>query len=191
VAVSPVGGDGYAGESAAPEPVRAEPSGQPARCFTFGPLKSRAVASRLLTVLRNRAVDAALREERITEAEQYWVYFPPLESREAAHRMARALRDKGFTDYYVVGQGELENAIALGLFNHTRGARRRVEELRALGFEAKIAPRGLAESARYWIDYRLFPDSALRPGHLEALLGNGTNAKVAPRDCSDPQRQAR
>lgn len=154
-------------------------------CFTFGPLKSRAVATRLLVVLRNRAVEAELRQEALPEADQYWVYFPPFESREAADAAARALRAKGFTDYFVVTRGELKNALALGLFNHTAGARRRVEELRALGFEARIAPRGLAEPARYWIDYRVPPDSPLRPELLQALLGEGTAVKAVPTDCGN------
>ncbi len=154
-------------------------------CYTLGPLKSRAVASRLLAVLRNRAVAAQLREEHAGEPKQYWVYFPPFASREAANQVARSLRAKGFTDYFVVTKGELgENAIAAGVFNHMEGVQRRLAELRALGYEAQIAPRGVKASTRYWIDYRLGPESRLKPDHLQVLVGNGSEAQVRPRGCA-------
>ncbi len=159
------------------------------QCYSFGPLKSRAVAAQLLAVLRDRGAEASLREEPIREPKQYWVYLPPLESYEAAARVGARLRERGFTDFYIVGTGELKNAIALGIFNHIPGAQWRVDQLRALGFEPKIAPRGLAESARYWIDYRLSGESALDPEHLRSLLGAGIKAHGRPRPC-EPQTTA-
>lgn len=153
-----------------------------ARCHTLGPLKSRAVATRLLAVLRDWAQEAVLREEPLT-ADQYWVYFPPFESREAAERAARALREKGFTDFYVVARGALQNAVALGLFDNTEGARRRIEELRSLGFEARMAPRGQLGSTRYWIDYRLSPSSALEVEDVRSMLGDPEAVEVVQRAC--------
>lgn len=94
------------------------------------------------------------RESASSSSGSYRVMLPPAESREAAQATVRRIVAAGISDYFIIGQGELANAVALGQFRNRDGAQRRLDQLQAAGFSAQIVPSASAQS-RWWLDARL------------------------------------
>ncbi|HCZ14121.1 MAG TPA: hypothetical protein DHV85_05890 [Candidatus Accumulibacter sp.] len=88
---------------------------------------------------------AAFRATRGTTGETsgYWVYIPPLASREEASRKTAELQELGIKEFFVVPNGgTYPLAISLGVYRNEEAAKARLESLRAKGVRsAKVAER--------------------------------------------------
>ena len=110
-------------------------------------------------------------------AAEYWVYLPPLPSREEAIATTAELRARGVEDIAVVGRGPLANSVSLGLYRVEPNMRRRVAALQAMGYPVEY--KTTAESVReYRLEAALAADSnfmhvdwkARFPGHPLELV---------------------
>ena len=121
-----------------PAPAKSSTGGPtPAACMEWGAFSGAAVAQ----------ADAAMTELDLTpdqfkrvvvEASGYWVYIPPLKSRNDAEKSAKALKDRGVTEYSVVQeQTPWRNAISLGIFRTDEAAQ---------SFLAALAKKGVTEA---------------------------------------------
>lgn len=110
-----------------------------------------AVEQRLISLdIRSRVqpVDAA-------EEVEYWVYLPPLASRQASLRQLKELQARKI-DSYIITQGDLANGISLGIFPREDSARSVMQRLHDAGYESAL--RELPRShRRYWV--RIAPES--------------------------------
>lgn len=123
----------------------------PARCFAFGPFASAVAAQAAANVLRPRVTRLATREQAGGTGATGWrVYLPPAADRDGALAMAQRIGAAGFDDFIVIREGADANGIALGRYRSESSARRRVDALKAGGFDARIAPLG--GTTAYWID---------------------------------------
>ena len=105
-----------------------------------------------------RSVDAAAGVE-------YWVYLPPLASRQASLRQLRELQAR-LIDSYIITQGDLANGISLGIFPRSESADSVMQRLRGVGYEPQM--RELSRAHRsFWV--RVAPES--RRLAEEFLLG--------------------
>ncbi|HBZ95631.1 MAG TPA: sporulation protein [Pseudomonas sp.] len=113
--------------------------------------RARVVEQRLLSLdiqAEVRSVDAAAGVE-------YWVYLPPLASRQASLRQLRELQARRI-DSYIITQGELANGISLGIFPRNDSANSVMQRLRDVGYEPQI--RELSRAHRsFWV--RVAPQS--------------------------------
>jgi hypothetical protein len=132
--------------AAAPEPTSTTP-----RCETIGPFATPADLRRAMNTLAPLVGRIQSRQASGTELNGYRVFVPALANRNAALEAARQLAAKGMSDYYVVTSGDQENTISLGLFLDLVNAEKRRDEIRALGFDARLEPR-LDDAQQYWID---------------------------------------
>ncbi|MDP9942748.1 SPOR domain-containing protein [Ectopseudomonas alcaliphila] len=114
-------------------------------------VRARVVEQRLLSLdiqAEVRSVDAAAGVE-------YWVYLPPLASRQASLRQLRELQARRI-DSYIITQGELANGISLGIFPRNDSANSVMQRLRDVGYEPQI--RELSRAHRsFWV--RVAPES--------------------------------
>ena len=94
-----------------------------------------------------KATEIKVRQEEREAVKNHHVYIPPLESRAAAAQKADELRSRGVSDIWIIGKGERANGISLGVFRNERYMRRRVAEIRALGYPVVSAPNMKAVSA--------------------------------------------
>lgn len=133
------------------EPAAA-PSPRPQQCSSFGPFESRDRAQAAATALRADLVRSRLREVPPKAATSYRVLIPPAASREDAQAMVKRIVDAGFSDYFIIAQGEDANAVALGQYRNREGAERRLAALTAAGFPARIVGNGAEAAARWWLD---------------------------------------
>jgi hypothetical protein len=134
------------------EPAR-ETTGAAPRwsCETVGPFVSRMEAQALGTQLEALGLIVELRSVSREVVSSYWVYLPPRATRDAALNLARDLAGRGLLDLYVIGEGEHRNGISLGLFSEHERARRRVEQVEAMGYGPRIEARTRTQTL-YWLD---------------------------------------
>lgn len=138
--------------AAAPVPDSATP-----RCQTVGPFAAPADARRATDILAPLVGRIRSREATGTAATGYRVYVAALASRDAALDAARQLAAKGINDYYVVTSGDQQNTISLGLFQDLTNATTRRDDVRKLGFDARLEPK-VGPVQQYWLDITVAPD---------------------------------
>lgn len=122
-------------------------------CYSIGPLKEDTQVAAIRTWLVAMGGDPVLRVDERSELDRYWVYFPPYTTREEAVQIVERMRSQGIEDVIAVSSGDMENAISLGVFSQRSSLERRLQELRALGYEPSIMPRYSSEKA-FWLDVR-------------------------------------
>lgn len=71
----------------------------------------------------------------------YWVFLPPRSSFDAARRDLARLQDAGVTDFGLVSESGMGNAISLGIYNSEERAEQRRLDLEDRGFDALMEQR--------------------------------------------------
>ncbi|QNH02058.1 SPOR domain-containing protein [Pseudomonas sediminis] len=113
--------------------------------------RARVVEQRLLSL----DIQAGVRSVDAAAGVEYWVYLPPLASRQASLRQLRELQARRI-DSYIITQGELANGISLGIFPRNDSANSVMQRLRDVGYEPQI--RELSRAHRsFWV--RVAPES--------------------------------
>ncbi|MCA7023562.1 MULTISPECIES: SPOR domain-containing protein [Stenotrophomonas] len=135
---------------ATPEPTAAAPS-RPLQCSSFGPFQSREQAQAAAAALGADLSRSQLREVQ-PKAASYRVLTSQAASREEAQAMARRIVEAGFSDYFIIAQGDDANAVALGQYRNREGAERRMAALAAAGFPVRIVGNGVEAGASWWLD---------------------------------------
>lgn len=125
------------------------------QCFTIGPLSTMVQQQRAEDRLRPFADRLRLRTTEADRDRGWWV-FVAASGRSAAIETARELAEQGVEDYFVVADRSLPDAVSLGLFEHRDNARRRLMQIRRLGFDAQMSVRREA-APQFWIDYQIDP----------------------------------
>lgn len=133
-------------------------TGEPRKeaCLFLGGFQSeergRQVVQRLLSLDVASSVEQV---ERIV-ATDYWVYLPPLASRQASLHQLRELQAKKI-DSYVITQGDLVNGISLGVFSRAESAKAAMQRFRDAGYEPMV--RELSRVRHdYWV--KVAPEGA-------------------------------
>ena len=138
--------------------VQAPPAAAPveaAVCLFLGSFeqeeRARVVEQRLLSL----DIEADVRSVDAAAGVEYWVYLPPLSSRQASLRQLRELQARRI-DSYIITQGELANGISLGIFPRSDSAASVMQRLRNAGYEPQV--RELSRAHRsFWV--RVSPES--------------------------------
>ena len=94
------------------------------RCYSIGPFLEGADLANAQELLAERGISFSVRTLTEPELYGYNVILPPFSSREDAEKMVEILVDKGITDYFIMPDSNLRNAISLGLFREHRFATR-------------------------------------------------------------------
>ena len=111
-------------------------------CLAWSDLAA-ADADRLSVLAANKYAGLAVSRVSATEATQFWVFIPPLASRQDADRKAGELKKLGVSEFFVVQEaGPNRWAISLGIFSTEQAARDLLDSLREQGVRsAKVGPR--------------------------------------------------
>ncbi|MGG2400167.1 SPOR domain-containing protein [Pseudomonas sp. SH1-B] len=138
------------------EPAESQaPAPEAAVCLFLGSFeeesRARVVEQRLLSL----DIQADVRSIDAAAGVEYWVYLPPLASRQASLRQLRELQARRI-DSYIITQGELANGISLGIFPRNDSADSVMQRLRDVGYEPQM--RELSRAHRsFWV--RVAPES--------------------------------
>ena len=162
-----------------PEPVAPT---DPYVCYRVGPLASAGEIESMRRWLEARGAKASLRTDERREIALYWVYFPPLPSREAAVQRVKRMRGEGIDDIYIIPRGDQANAVSLGVYSHRTSLERRVAELRSKGYSPSIVPRYRTSRAS-WFDAEFDGGFEFAP---EEFAASFPVADMAPVPCESP-----
>jgi hypothetical protein len=120
-------------------------------CLSLGPFSTPADLRRAMNTLMPQVERIQYREVAAVALHGYRVFLPAAGSREQALETARALSDRGITDYYVVTAGDQQNTVSLGIFRELENATKRHDAVAALGYNPTIEARTEKEP-QWWID---------------------------------------
>ncbi|HJW04326.1 MAG TPA: SPOR domain-containing protein [Azospira sp.] len=148
-------------------------------CLAWNDLAA-ADADRLSVLAANKYAGLAVSRASATDATQFWVFIPPLASRQDADRKAGELKKLGVSEFFVVQEaGPNRWAISLGIFSTEQAARDQLEALREQGVRsAKVGPRP-SRSAPVRLEVR--GKAALMEGFKAAAAG--AVSQVRPETC--------
>ena len=130
------------------------------------------------------SVDIDSRVESIDEEAgvDYWVYLPPLVSRQASLRQLRELQSRNI-DSYIITVGDLSNGISLGIFSRRESADSVVDRLRQVDYPASI--RELPRThRRYWVSVRGASQRLIGERFVAELIGDFPSLERKQMPCS-------
>jgi hypothetical protein len=145
-------GDAYVAEPLNPDRIRllgttgagavAPASGaKPAACLEWGPFRSGEVAAAEGAIGRlglGQRLEA--RQVAVEDDSGYWVYIPPLKSRQEAEQKIAELKRLGVSDYFLVqGDGKWKHAISLGMFRTEEAAKAHLDTLGRKGVKPALS----------------------------------------------------
>jgi len=132
-----------------------EPAPPPgAACMRFGPFADAASRDAARVSLTALASTVLARDTPGRASRGWWVFLPALPTRDEARALGERVKAAGITDWYVMGEGEQANSIALGRYGSEDAARRREADIRAKGFPAQAAALG-NRAPQWWLDARI------------------------------------
>ena len=112
-----------------------------AACMEWGAFSGATVA-RADAAMAELALPAAQVKRLTVDASGFWVYIPPLKSRDEAEKAGRALKELGVTEYSVVqDQTPMRHAISLGIFRTDEAAQTFLRSMEKKGVTNAIAEK--------------------------------------------------
>ena len=163
-----------------PAPEKPAPEAKPVIpgvCIAWGPIAINRVEDAQIRLNRLKLGDRLSSEDAATHGGPYWVYYPPLRTKEDADNKVTELQAKGIKDVTVVRDGKWQNAISMGLYSKEAIANVRVENLKKLGIAAHIEARGKA--ARTFTLSNLSTDEHDKIRKIQAEFGGPVLKKIA------------
>jgi len=140
----------------APEQAKAltskpDPAKAAAMCLEWGGFVGTDV-TRAAQALEPLGLGAKLAPRKLDEVAGFWVYIPPLASRQVAMQKAAELKRLGVDEYFVVADdSKWRFAVSLGIFKTEDAARARLAALRAKGVKsAAVGARETQLSKTYY-----------------------------------------
>jgi hypothetical protein len=106
-------------------------------CWDIGKFSTEASAKQLQERLVALGEVLTIQKRSVAGEPDYWVFLGPYDSRRqalAAHRDMQARK----IDSFLIAEGELENAVSLGLFSREAGAQKMLQERKKQGLDAKM-----------------------------------------------------
>ena len=108
-------------------------------CFAVGPLNGDysegAAMGRVREWLKSRGGVIRLRRGNVHELVYYWLHLPPAGTRDAARDSAAELAANAFPGAGVIPEGNMKNAVSIGLYGLRAALERDLARLETRGFE--------------------------------------------------------
>jgi SPOR domain len=144
-------------------------------------------APRVQQALEPLALGARLSQRRADEVASYWVYIPPLRSRQSANLKAAELKKLGVDDFFIVQEDpKFRLAVSLGVFKTVEAATSRLAELRKKGVRtARVGPKETSVPKIYFA-IREVPDALV--AKLNELRQSYPGTEL--RDCTAEEKRA-
>jgi len=167
-------------EKPAPAPKAQEPAVM--ACFTFGPFdkEETVIKASEAIIAAGGGVKRRQVEQRTPKA--FWVYLPPSETYADALERVKELRNKGISDLFIMGKGEKQNAVSLGLFSSKATADERYEEVMALGMQP-IAETQYRVTMIDWLDIEVASGHIATIATITAIADEYKTANLSQRAC--------
>ena len=152
-------------------------------CYALGPFDGLAQAKNISEKLQDLGAYTTERSVTTESPIGYWVYLPSFDSWKTAKDKVSKLETKGFKDMFIVGRGQMKNAVSLGLFKNEDGAKERVSQLKSLGEKPKIQTQ-YKQQDLYWIDIDVEPGKDQVVSTIEKIAQSLTVLELNSRKCN-------
>lgn len=151
-------------------------------CLFLGGFDDESVAQAVEQRLLSLDIETSVAPLDEAAGVDYWVYLPPLVSRQASLRQLRELQSRN-VDSYIITVGDLSDGISLGIFSRRDSAESVVSRLRAIDYSASI--RELPRShRRYWVGLRQAGENLLSDVFLSELINSFPDLEQRQMPCS-------
>lgn len=132
-----------------------DPNTVESSCMFLGAFETSGAAEMLRQRLVGLDIESAVKTFAATSELDFWVYLPPLASREASLRQLKELQARQI-DSFIIAEGDLSNGISLGIFPRYESAVSVMSRLTDAGYEPQL--RKLTRDQRsFWV--RVAPES--------------------------------
>jgi hypothetical protein len=155
----------------------------PDNCLSLGPFTDLTDAARASTLLRENKLAPRQRADEGVVWKGYWVTLEGVPDRAAAGGVIERLRRAGVADAYAMPGDGRDVTISLGLFSERQRALRRLDDVKAIGLEARIVERERSGTV-YWIDVDVTPPAEL-PDAARLQGEGGRILRLEVRSCSE------
>lgn len=118
-------------------------------CWLFGPMASREGAEQIKVEMVAAGFPATVVETEQLKAPGYWVYYGEYQRYEDSLAQLREFQKKGI-DSFIIGRGELQGSISLGVFENIDSARRMTKIMSRKGYETKMYEI-IRHSNEFWV----------------------------------------
>jgi hypothetical protein len=158
-------------------------SKEPLICPAVGPFVDKTAAASFverLAVLDVRSQISLLEQKT---GERYWVYFPAEPAVGDSRKRLAELQSRG-VDSYLIPKGDLANGISLGVYSKESSAKKRLSELRALGFDPQV--KLVAQTAKeVWVILGWGEKEKIAESLWRELLGDTISLREQQNLCLD------
>ena len=144
-------------------------------CTTLGPFDTPQDLRDARQALGSQVARMRSRQEQTSQPTAWWVHLPAAASRAQALQQAAQLGARNIDDYFVVGSGDQANTVSLGLFRDQANARKRMSEVVAAGFPARMSERS-ETVPQYWLDLMVEQGSRLDWHKYVSASGVGSHS---------------
>ncbi len=152
-------------------------------CVEWGPM-SDADRARAQTRLEPLELGKLVTQRKVEVIANYWVFIPPLASKDAVDKRVAELKTQGVRDMLPVELGPQRLAISLGIFRTEDAAQARLAALEARGVKtAKVGPR--AQSVQQTVLVVRDPP-AQAMARLKELQGDFQGSEIRVGSCERP-----
>lgn len=116
----------------------------------------------------------------------YWVYLPPLASKEAALRQIKALEAQSI-EGFLIADGDLLDGISLGIFAQKEEADARLEQVNQAGYSAALRTLSRTQPV-FWLRLDSEAQAQLSATLLQSLAAEFAGLQQQPLACAELDR---
>ena len=151
-------------------------------CYSLGPFDEAAQLRSVASQLQDLGADVSQRKETQQIVLGHWVFLPSFPSWQDARKKVAELEKKGIKDIFILGRGEMKNAVSLGLFKNEDSAKRRVANLVKLGITPNVETQQTSKELT-WLDINVESDDQTIPSTLTTIVKGNSALQVESRSC--------
>ncbi|MEM7027684.1 MAG: SPOR domain-containing protein [Pseudomonadota bacterium] len=123
-------------------------------CYSYGPIPNEQESDLMTNWFSLRDISYLKRQTPESGKQKFWIYLKPYDSTAKAQATLADLRQQGINDLHVIRNGDLLNAVSLGLFSSQAAVNRRLSEIQATGYQPLVVPYSAGKQI-YWIDVKI------------------------------------
>ena len=150
-------------------------------CYTYGPIPEKKESALMSEWLNERGIEYEQRQTTEDGLPKFWVYLSPQASTARAEKTVEELKQQGIRDLQLIRSGDLLNAVSLGLFSTQAAVNRRLNEIKATGYQPVVVPYAGGKKV-YWFDVMLVQNSSYVN---ELFSGFPARFKALPVNCDE------
>lgn len=163
-------------------PAEREALGSEKFCYTIGPFETREHANKAGAFLDEMQLEYGTRTAEDKSESSYWVFIPPLATRQEAQVKVKELSKHGFKEHFITQEAGRDNAISLGVFAQRENAASLMGELKSKGIEAKLETRYRLRLL-YWLNLRAADLTESQVEHLAEIEWGPAEIRVRQAAC--------